>query len=161
LRRLHAIEMGGPCRRVAGWMAVHAELLAVRVSGRRVPVVEDYFQIAIREDDRIGTLVEVALVLTERRIEEVAEEAERIRAAADEYIEDDAAEVAATEGVDRHRRVAGGVVRMFRSRTAANGVAVGIGGSGLLAKRLVQLLAERRQQVAPVLAVVGRPVDAA
>jgi len=58
-----------PCRRAAGRVAVHAELLGVRVAGVRVAVVEGDLEVAVRQHGRIRALVEVAGVGRLRRAE--------------------------------------------------------------------------------------------
>src|SRR5262245_10775764 len=83
LHRRRAVQVCGPGGRAAGRPAMHAELLAVRVAGRGVAVVEDHFQAAVRQRDGIRALVEVALVRVEARREDVAEEAQRRAHAAD------------------------------------------------------------------------------
>src|SRR5437667_3727924 len=77
------------------------------------------------------------------------------------HIEHHAAEIAAPARIHRDRRIARSVVGVPRPWTASDGVAVWIGGGGLLAGRVVQLLPKRREQIAPMLPVVRRPVDAA
>ena len=50
---------------------------------------------------------------------------------------------------------------MAGPRTRVDRVTVRIASHKLLAGGVVDLLAERRQEVAPLVAVVGRPIDAA
>src|SRR5262249_56008049 len=64
-------------------MAMNPELLTVRVVRRGVAVVEDDLEVPVWQRDGVRTLIEVTVVLVERWVEEVAEEAERAGVPAD------------------------------------------------------------------------------
>ena len=83
LDRGRAVQVGRPSCGAPRRRAVNAELLAVRVAGRSVAVVEDDLEAAVRQSHRVGALVEVALMLVQARGEEIAEEAQRVTRPAD------------------------------------------------------------------------------
>ena len=77
------------------------------------------------------------------------------------YVERDTGKEGATVSVERGRRIAAGVVGVEGPRDGDDRMAVGITPRRCKRFGVVEPLPERRQQVTPVHAVVGGPVDAA
>src|SRR5204862_4567571 len=83
LRGACAVQMRGAGRRVAARVAMNGQLLRIRISRRRVAVVEHHLEVAVGAHDGIRTLVEIAGVRVLSRVDEISEKAERRRDAAD------------------------------------------------------------------------------